>query len=328
MFKFLTLTLFILFTTISPSAACSQQDLTALLSFKNSFPPNSISNSWTTAIDCCSWDYIQCDETSGRVTTLSISDNRNLRGPIPPSIGDLSALQVVSFSNLPGLIGPIPPQLSKLKALQFLTMYKTKVSGPVPSFLSTFTGLRELELAESNFVGTIPSSLGNLVNLSFIDLSGNQLTGAIPDSLFSKLTGSLADLDVSDNTLKGPIPKSFGRVRFANVNLGSNQLDGDASFLFGESKTVSQVILSKNKFAFDLTNVKYPQNLQYLDISHNKIYGSISNQITNLTNFGYLDVSYNELCGRIPSGGSFRQFEAQFFANNKCLCGAPLPPCD
>lgn len=317
----------LLLITLSLSSACNQQDLTALLAFKNSFPANSFPASWTTAIDCCSWDYIQCDDSTGRVTTLSISGNKNLKGSIPPSIGDLSALQVISFSQLPGLSGPIPSQLSKLTGLQFLTVYKTKISGPVPSFLSTFTGLKELELADSSFIGTIPSSLGNLVNLSNIDLSGNQLTGSIPDSLFSKLTGTQADLDLSGNTLKGSIPSSFGNVGFANINLGSNQLTGDASFLFGKSQPVSQIILSRNNLAFDLTNVQYPLNLQYLDISHNEIFGSISNQITELKNFGYLDVSYNDLCGQIPSGGNFPQLEAQFYSNNKCLCGTPLPPC-
>jgi len=245
---------FLLF--ISISSACNQQDLTALLAFKNSFPANSFPSSWTTAIDCCSWDYIQCDDSTGRVTTLSISDNKNLKGSIPPSIGDLSALQVISFSNLPGLSGPFPSQLSRLTGLQFLTVYKTKVSGAVPSYLSTFTGLKEVNLINSNFMGTIPASLGNLVNLSTIDLSGNQLTGTIPDSLFSKLTGALADLDLSDNTLKGAIPQSFGNVAFTNINLNKNQLTGDASFLFGESKTVTQIILASNKLAFDLTDVQ------------------------------------------------------------------------
>ncbi|ONK56155.1 uncharacterized protein A4U43_C10F4710 [Asparagus officinalis] len=351
MSRFFVLAL-VLILTAALSSACNQQDLTALLAIKSSFPPNSLPNSWTASIDCCAWDYIECDDTTGRVITLSISDNKYIKGSIPSSVTKLSALQTLSFSNLPGLsgsiptfiaqlptlssiqfsqlpglTGQIPSQLSKLTGLQFFTIYKTKLSGPIPSFLSAFTGLKELEIAGNSFVGTIPSSIGNLVNLTSIDLSSNQLTGAIPDSLFSKLRGSLADLDLSGNTLKGPIPKSFANIDFTNINLGSNQLDGDASFLFGESKTVNQIILSKNKFAFDLTNVKYSQNLQYLDMSHNKIFGSISNEITNLTNLGYLDVSYNELCGRIPSGGSFRQFDAMFFANNKCLCGAPLPPC-
>ncbi|KAJ6832390.1 polygalacturonase inhibitor-like [Iris pallida] len=159
------------------------------------------------------------------------------------------------------------------------------------------------------------------------------LTGTIPSTLFSKLRkGLLADLDLSENRLTGAIPKSFGSVAFSNVNLQDNKLTGDASFLFGKSKPAFQILLARNNLSFDLTNVEYSvKYLETLDLSHNEIYGSINEQITeaslDLSQNGSFDVSYNKLCGKIPRGGKFTPTEPDYFTHNKCLCGKPLPPC-
>lgn len=331
-----TTILFFLAFSSAAAATCNEHDHAALLAFASSFPYNNLAEYWTNASECCSWDYVGCDAATGRVTSLDFSGYSDdppaidLKGSIPASIGDLSALESISFDHMPGLVGPLPPQLTKLEKLQYLAVTDTQISGLVPSFLSLLPSLKQINLADNKLVGTIPSSLGSMATLTGISLSGNQLTGAIPASLFSRLAaGSLAYLDLSSNKLTGTVPRSFADVPFNNINLYSNQLTGDASFLFGASKPAQQIIFSYNNIAFDLTNVEYPEkNLEYVDISHNKnIYGSISNQITNVPNLNTFDVSYNKLCGKIPTGGNLDKFPVHFYEHNKCLCGAPLPAC-
>lgn len=174
--------------------------------------------------------------------------------------------------------------------------------------------------------GTIPPSLGNLAHLTELNLFGNQLTGPIPDSLFSKLPkGSIANLGLSHNKLTGNIPRSFGSVPFDSLYLQENNLSGDASFLFGKSKPLTQTSLSANSLAFDFGKVEFPLSMNFLDISHNKIYGSIPNQ--EAPNLSFLDVSYNQLCGKIPNVGKITEMPAYNYAHNKCLCGTPLPAC-
>ncbi|KAJ6825917.1 polygalacturonase inhibitor-like [Iris pallida] len=336
MTSFFTLATLISFLTLSSSSfssACNNIDLKALLVFKNSFPSTPFPT-WTTSKDCCSWDNVACDSSTGRVTSLSFFGNQvenpsvGLNGSIPTSIGGLTALESITISSLTSLVGTIPPQLSKLKNLKTLIIYSTKVSGPVPSFLSALPALEQITLANNMLEGTIPSSLGNLPNLNYIDLSGNQLHGAIPPSLFTKTKDKLPTFFVGGNKLTGEIPRSFGNVGFYNIDFHNNQLTGDASFLFGKSKPLAQITLAGNKLSFDLSHVEYPVlNLGYVDISHNQIYGTISNQITEVRNLGLFDVSYNKLCGKIPSGGNFGQFGTQSFEQNKCLCGTPLPAC-
>ncbi|KAJ6850744.1 polygalacturonase inhibitor-like [Iris pallida] len=331
--SFTLATAILLLLAISSSTACNKLDQKALLAFKSAFPSTPFST-WTTSTDCCSWENVGCNRTTGRVTSLSFSGNQvdnptvGLNGSIPASIGDFSALETLTLSSLYSLVGPIPPQLSKLKSLKTLIVYSTNLSGPVPSFLSSLTALEQLTLGNSKFVGAIPSSLGSLPNLNSINLSGNKLSGSIPPSLFSKISKDmLPSFDVGNNKLTGEIPRSFGDVGFYSIDLHDNQLTGDASFLFGKSKPLSQITLAQNKLSFDLSPVEYPTvNPLNVDLSHNQIYGSISNQIIEV-DVRLINVSYNKLCGKIPSGGNFGPFGAYLFEHNKCLCGTPLPAC-
>ncbi|CAI9100125.1 OLC1v1037055C1 [Oldenlandia corymbosa var. corymbosa] len=135
---------------------------------------------------------------------------------------------------------------------------------------------------------------------------------------------------ISPTTISpGPVPESFGNLNFSiEIDLSRNQLDGDPSFLFGKSKTVQSIDLSRNMFEFNFSKVEIPVNLTYLDLSHNKIFGSLPQGLTEMR-LGSLNVSYNRLCGEIPQGGELQsfQFHEYSFLHNRCLCGAPLPPC-
>lgn len=333
-----TVLFFSLFSSSSSSSSfsspCNKHDEKALLAFKSSFHYNTLT-SWSQSTDCCSsWDHVGCDGDTGRVTSLRFSNDYeeprpvSLNGSIPAAIGDLSSLESVAFSRVPGLRGRIPSQLAKLDKLKHLVIYLTRVSGPVPPFLSKLTALTQLSLAGNRLSGAIPPSLGSLVHLTDMVLFGNRLTGSIPFSLFTKLA-NLTTLDLSRNRLTGPIPRSLADVSSLSfVFFDGNRLTGDASFLFGRSRPVSQLNLARNELSFDFGGVEFPLSMGYMDVSHNKIYGSISAQITELTRLSYIDVSYNKLCGKIPSGGNFTLFSADSYAHNKCLCGEPLQPCN
>ena len=127
--------------------------------------------------------------------------------------------------------------------------------------------------------------------------------------------------------LSGPIPKSMGNLNFSFLfDVSRNKLEGDASFLFGKSKAVSTMDLSRNQFEFDISRVEFSTNLTTLDLNHNKIYGSLPSSLTKLALQSF-NVSYNRLCGAIPQGGRLQEYDMYAYFHNKCLCGAPLPPC-
>ena len=80
-------------------------------------------------------------------------------------------------------------------------------------------------------------------------------------------------------------------------------------------------------FQFDISKVKVAKTVNFLDLNHNSLTGSIPDQWTQL-DLQTFNVSYNRLCGRIPQGGDLQRFDVYAYLHNKCLCDAPLPSCN
>ncbi|KAK4484207.1 hypothetical protein RD792_011429 [Penstemon davidsonii] len=111
---------------------------------------------------------------------------------------------------------------------------------------------------------------------------------------------SAMEISLSKNQFSGGIPSSIEQLQFLTyIDLSNNKLDG-------------QIIQS-----FDSL-----KELEHLDISHNNISGSIHPSFERLANLRYFNVSFNKLSGEIPDGGPFKNFTADFFIDNKGLCGA------
>lgn len=317
---------------------CHEEDQAALLAVNSGLGRPYHFESWTPDTWCCDWYDVDCDNTTGRVVGLSVFQDGNLTGGIPDAIANLTHLRSLTLHHLPGLTGGIPESLADLTNLSMLTISYTGMSGPLPSFLSQLTSLTLLDLSYNAFTGAIPDSWGDHRSLTGINLSRNRLNGTIPPKLFSKLSlpepaedelQPQASLWLSHNSLSGNIPSDFAFVNFAHVDLSRNALTGDPSAaLFGAMRPMMKHLdLSRNHFMFSLTGVELPEQLNFLDLSHNGIRGRIPDQVANLTNLQQFNVSYNKLCGQVPTGGIMDRFDAYSFQHNKCLCGAPLQAC-
>ncbi|CAM0946382.1 unnamed protein product [Alopecurus aequalis] len=200
--------------------------------------------------------------------------NPDLTGTIPDAIANLTHLQDVFLHHLPALSGPIPPAIGKLSNLSSLQITWTAVLGPVPSFLAKLRKLSQLDISFNSLTGSIPASLGSIPNLSGISLGRNRLTGAIPSTIFSKSAGNVY-LYLSHNNLTRTIPAEFAAMSFMQLDLSRNALTGDVSSLFGGGKALQYIDLSRNAFNFDLSGVLFPEQLDFVDLSHNAINGSI-----------------------------------------------------
>lgn len=322
---FFTLFLFQTFPALSATEKCNPNDKKALLQIKQSLNNPYQLASWDPNTDCCGWYVVQCDPNNNRIVELNLF-SANISGQIPAAVGDLPFLETLVFRKLTNLTGQIPQAIAKLSNLKLLRLSYTNLSGSIPDFLSQLQKLTFLDLSYNDLTGSIPGSLSQLHNLGALHLDHNQLTGTIPDSL-GRFTGSTPDLYLSNNHLTGTVPASLGALNFTVLDFSRNLLQGDISFLFGANKTIQIVDFSRNTFEFDLSNVVFPESLTSLDLNHNRITGSLPQGLTKL-NLQYLNVSYNRLCGQIPSGGQLQSFDATSYAHNKCLCGAPLPPCN
>ncbi|KAH7655818.1 Leucine-rich repeat-containing N-terminal plant-type protein [Dioscorea alata] len=286
------------FPLLISSAKCHKDDKKALLKLKAGFG-NPELLPWTSHTDCCSWLEVICSSHTGRVAGLIINF-ANLSGTISPSIGDLPFLDtfLIQYSSL--LTGTIPYSITKLP-LTGLTIKFTSLSGPIPGFL------------------------GELKDLENLDLSGNLHTGPIPDSIAA--LPKLNRLVLNDNHLTGKIPISLGEADLSYIYLAGNRFYGDASFLFGQSKRAIEIDLSRNQLEMDMSLLSFPQSLRLLDLSLNRIEGTILAGLAGLIDLSFFNVSHNMLCGSIPTGGRMNLFDASCYQHNKCLCGTPLPSC-
>ncbi|XP_022151652.1 polygalacturonase inhibitor-like [Momordica charantia] len=232
---------FLLFNFVL-SELCHPDDKKVLLKIKKAFNDPYVLSSWHLETDCCEWYCIECDRASHRVISLTIVSSE-LSGQIPPEIGDLLFLETLMLHKLSNLTGPIQPGMAKLHHLKFFWINWTNISGLVPDFLSNLTNLTHLSLSFNNLTGTIPSSLAKLPNLGALQLDRNKLTGQIPNS-FGYLPGDQApSLYLSHNQLSGKIPPSLSRLNFTVIDLSQNKLEGNASMIFGENRTIQIIDL-------------------------------------------------------------------------------------
>ncbi|KAL0382965.1 UNVERIFIED_CONTAM: Polygalacturonase inhibitor [Sesamum calycinum] len=267
--------LFLSFTSLAFAERCNRNDKKALLKIKKDLNNAYDFVSWDPEIDCCEWNSVKCDEKTNRITSVAIS-NSDLKLPLPAAVGDL------------------PWNL---------------LSGPVPSFLSQLKNLNYIGLSLNNFTGSIPPSLSRLPKLGGLLLDRNKLTGSIPES-FADFHVKDFYLYLSHNQLNGTIPRRLGHTNFTLLDVSRNKLKGDISFLFGKNKSINTAYFSRNELQFDMSKMEFPKTLGNLDLSHNKIYGSLPEGLTKIDI--NLNVSYNRLCGRIPVGGNLQQLYSRF----------------
>ncbi|CAM8933151.1 unnamed protein product [Rhodiola kirilowii] len=199
------------------------------------------------------------------------------------------------------------------------------LSGSVPEFLSELQDLTFIDLSFNQLTGPLPRYVNKLRSLLGLSLNRNQLTGFIPDT-YGKFTGNVPQIILSHNQLSGELPSSLSLLNFSKIDISRNKLNGDVSMLFGKSKSLFWLDISRNAFAFDFGKVELPAGLGILYMNHNGIYGNIPSAMSSLK-LQFLNVSYNRLCGRIPVGGELERFDNSSYVHNKCLCGSPLPEC-
>ncbi|XP_027922141.1 probable LRR receptor-like serine/threonine-protein kinase At1g67720 [Vigna unguiculata] len=126
----------------------------------NAFRLLSAESSQTNEGDPCvptPWEWVNCSTTTTPRITKIILSRRNVKGEIPPELGNMEALTELWLDgNL--LSGPLP-DMSKLINLKIVHLENNKLSGRLPSYLGSLPSLQALFIQNNSFSGEIPAGL-------------------------------------------------------------------------------------------------------------------------------------------------------------------------
>ena len=162
--------------TAAPKAASSPEIRDALVALYNATngPGWKNSGNWLTDAPLDQWHGVVTD-CGGSLVGLILRENQ-LTGPIPPELGDLSALETLILSgNL--LTGPIPPELDNLSELVWLHLESNRLTGEIPPELGRLSNLTRLDISSNQLTGEIPPELRRLSKLMGLNLSSNSVDG-------------------------------------------------------------------------------------------------------------------------------------------------------
>ncbi len=158
----------------------NEQDYNSLITLFNSTGGENWTDNtgWNSGINNLSNEWYGVDVRNGRVVGLYLQGN-NLRGTLPPEIGNLTGLEVFfAFEN--NISGPIPKEIGNLTNLFDFEIYFNNLSGEIPTEIGNCTNLVAIILAWNKLEGEIPKEIGNLSQLVYLYLFDNNLEGEVP----------------------------------------------------------------------------------------------------------------------------------------------------
>ncbi|XP_028760942.1 receptor-like protein 33 [Neltuma alba] len=274
---------------------------------------------------------------------LSLSHNA-LYERIPVSICNASNLRVLdlSYNNFSG---GIPDCLAKSETLGVLDLGKNNLSGNISDTFQTSCTLKTLDLSSNNLEGPIPKSLSNCITLELLNIGNNKMDDGFPCML--KTIPTLRVMVLRRNNFHGPIGcpnmKRMTWKMLQIVDLAFNNFNGTlprrcfptwkammldrnktaskanqiifSFFGFGQVKYQDRVIVTMK--GQEITLIKILTVFTSIDLSSNRIEGSIPEEMMDFTALHGLNLSNNNFTGRIPSSiGKLEQLESLDLSNN------------
>lgn len=227
-----------------------------------------------------------------RLTTIDLSLN-----PLKIEVGSEwkppFSLEKANFSHC--AMGPLfPAWLQWQVDFSCLDISSTGINDTLPDWLSTaFPKMAVLDISENSIYGGLPANL-EAMSIQELYLSSNQLTGHIP-----KLPRNITILDISINSLSGPLPK-IQSPKLLSLILFSNHITGTIPESICESQDLFILDLANNLLVGELPRCDSMGTMRYLLLSNNSLSGEFPQFVQSCTSLGFLDLGWNSFSGTLP----------------------------
>ncbi|XP_074368207.1 putative leucine-rich repeat receptor-like serine/threonine-protein kinase At3g14840 isoform X2 [Apium graveolens] len=305
---------FICFAITPASAALASDEVEAL---KESAKTLGKTN-WNFDVDPCSgasgWNTstvgqkspdnaVSCGNCSSNGTVCHVTGiilkSQNLTGKLPPEFQKLPYLQVIDLTRN-YIEGTLPVQWASLKLVQ-MELDANRMSGNIPPQLGDLPAISAISLSSNNFTGPLPDTLAKLTSLTDFRISDNNFSGKIPS--YIQTWTNLKRLDIQASGLDGPIPDfsllaNFFDLRISDLNGNDGKFPALNKSSFREFKTL---ILRSCNIVGQLP--EYLGEMEYLttlDLSFNRLSGTISSSMKNLSAVDNIYFTGNLLSGSLP----------------------------
>ncbi|KAI9073545.1 hypothetical protein K1719_044493 [Acacia pycnantha] len=178
------------------------------------------------------------------------------------------------------------------------------LEGKISPSLAELHHLTHLFLGGNNFTPTqFPTFILSLKRLQYLDLSSTNLKGSIPLNLGYYLS-HLQKLYLEGNQLEGGIPKSLALCGLTHLYLRNNSLSGQlddfaASFSPCANISLQALDLSHNRLTGSVPNFSHFSFLESLQLTSNQLNGTLHDSIGLLSKLNDLAIDDNFLQGVI-----------------------------
>ncbi|CAH9135318.1 unnamed protein product [Cuscuta epithymum] len=246
---------------------------------------------------------------------LNVNYN-NLSGEIPHSLGSLSKLKTIHLRGN-GFYGELPSTLQGCPLLQQIDIGGNKLTGTIPPWLGEkYTDLAFLSLRQNRFYGVIPLEICDLTQIQVLDLSRNNLTGKIPEC-FDRFTALVDKNKTTTTKIEVRTVATDGYIDYAFV-----QWKGEESMYTNTLGLLKLIDLSSNRLVGSIPeSFSSLKGLISLNLSRNSLTGRIIRGIGNMDMLEAVDLSRNQLSGEIPLGLGQLHFLAVLVLVNNNLTG-------
>ncbi|MEQ8582280.1 MAG: FG-GAP-like repeat-containing protein [Marinoscillum sp.] len=256
----------------------------------------------------------------GRVTKLDLYD-KNLQRGLPPSIGDLDALEWLSLYYNPGLRS-IPGELYTLTNLHYLDLDITGIDKISPS-IGLLTNLDTLWIGGNNYETKIPAELFSLTKLKTLEMAGAGFRGTIPDEI-----GSLTELEAlwlsNMPKIRGDIPASMSSLsKLAYLNISGTPFTGGLENIAGVTSLTSLYLYNSPLALTTLpSSLSALTNLESLNMSGGDFSAGLPAVIWEFSQLKRLTLAYMQLT-EVPTELSGVSLEYLNIGNNSITGGLP-----